>query len=549
LGFAARQVGLPPLVGFLGAGFILHAVGEHGGQTIQGIADLGVTLLLFTIGLNLKVKGLLRPEIWAGTTIHMAITVLVLGLAAWALGGLGLATVAGLDAGTAFLLAFALSFSSTVFAVKILEDKGEAASLHGRTAIGILIMQDVIAVAFLTFSTGEMPSPWALALLGLPLLRPVLGLMMDRCGHGELTPLFGLFAALGVGAAAFALVGLKPDLGALVLGVLMSDHKRAPEVAESLFGLKEVFLVGFFLHIGLYGAPSFQGLLVALVLVLLVPFKSSLFFLLLTLFRMRARSAVLASVSLASYSEFGLIVGSIGVESGWLDSEWLVIIAIALSISFAISSPTNSLAHGIYARFHHWLRWFETEPSHPEETPILLGDADIVIFGMGRIGTGAYDHLRDALGHKVIGIDVDPELVKRHGAAGRHVIVGDATDSDFWARTSLDRERSRLVMLAMPEHNANMYAARRIAAAECGYLIAAVAQFADQVQQLRELGVHAAYDTYAEAGAGFAASVREELEDRLSEVGADRKDQRGAETTRGDRPEAAAAQQRDDRID
>ena len=188
LGFATRRAGLPPLVGFLGAGFVLHAAGIEGGETIGNIADLGVTLLLFTIGLKLKVKGLMRPEIWAGSTIHLAITVVVLGLAALALSGLGVATFAGLDLGTAFLIAFALSFSSTVFAVKVLEDKGEIASLHGRTAIGILIMQDVIAVGFLTFSTG-LPSPWAFALLGLPLLRPILGLIMDRCGHGELLPL------------------------------------------------------------------------------------------------------------------------------------------------------------------------------------------------------------------------------------------------------------------------------------------------------------------------------------------------------------------------
>jgi predicted Kef-type K+ transport protein len=518
-GFAARQAGLPPLVGFLGAGFALHALGVAGGEAIQQVADLGVTLLLFTIGLKLKVKGLVRPEIWAGTTIHMAVTVLVLGVAAFVLAGLGLPALAGLEFGTALLLAFALSFSSTVFAVKILEDKGETASLHGRTTIGILITQDAIAVAFLTFSAGELPSPWAFALLALPLLRPVLGLIMDRCGHGELIPLFGLFAALGVGAAVFALVGMKPDLGALVLGMLMSDHKRAPEVADSLFGLKEVFLVGFFLHIGLYGAPSLAGLLAALLLVLLVPFKSLLFFLLLTRFRLRARSALLASVSLASYSEFGLIVGSIGVEEGWLGSEWLVIIAIALSVSFALSSPTNRFAHGIYARARPWLRWFESTKHHPEETPIQLGDADIVIFGMGRIGTGAYDHIRETLGYRVLGIDIDRGLVRRHHAAGRNVIVGDATDSDFWERTMLDRRQARLVMLAMPEHNANMYAARRIAAVGSDYLIAAVAQFADDAQQLRAMGVHAAYDTYAEAGAGFAASVREELRDRLPEPG------------------------------
>jgi hypothetical protein len=258
---------------------------------------------------------------------------------------------------------------------------------------------------------------------------------------------------------------------------------------------------------------------VVVLLVLLVPLKALLFFYLLTRFKLRARSSLLASLSLASYSEFGLIVGTIAVSNGWFRSEWLVIIAIALAISFVLAAPVNIGAHGLYARFHRPLRWFESDSHHPEEVPISLGAAEIVIFGMGRIGTGAYDHLREHLGDVVIGIDINGATVQQHKAAGRNVIVGDATDSDFWERTSADLRRTRLIMLAMPEHGANMYAAKRIAAADSPYLIAAVAQFPDQAEELRSLGVHAAYNTYAEAGVGFATHVREELRDELLSVG------------------------------
>ncbi|MEM7024584.1 MAG: cation:proton antiporter family protein, partial [Pseudomonadota bacterium] len=343
-------------------------------------------------------------------------------------------------------------------------------------------------------------------------------IFMDRCGRGELLPIFGLFAALGMGAGLFEFVGMKPDLGALILGVLMAGHKRASEVAESLFGLKEVFLVAFFLNIGLSDAPTLQDVLIALLLVVVIPLKTGLFFALLTGFRMRARSSLLASLILSNFSEFGLICGAIGVKAGWLDPDWLVIIAIALAISFTIAAPLNGTAHGVYARWQGRLRRFESAKLHPEEVPILLGEADIVIFGMGRIGTGAYDHIRQTHGHNVIGVEIDPEAVQRHVQAGRNVIVGDATDSDFWERTSLEARRSRLIMLAMPEHNANMFAAQRIAAAGSGYLIAAVAQFPEQVEELTQLGVHAAYDTYAEAGAGFAASVHAGLEEQLVHV-------------------------------
>ncbi len=159
LGFAVKQIGLPPLVGFLAAGFVLNIFGVEGGETLDRIADFGVLLLLFSIGLKLNIKSLLRPEIWVGTSLHMLITVVVFGAGFFALSLTGLSLFAGLSLSASFLIAFALSFSSTVFAVKILEEKGEMTAPHGRTDIGILIMQDIIAVIFLTFSSGKLPSP------------------------------------------------------------------------------------------------------------------------------------------------------------------------------------------------------------------------------------------------------------------------------------------------------------------------------------------------------------------------------------------------------
>lgn len=160
-GFFARLISLPPLVGFLAAGFILNFLGASGGATLQLIADLGVTLLLFTIGLKLKVRALLKPEVWAGTTLHMLTTIVLFGGFGAAAVYSGIILLGVEDLGSIILICFALSFSSTVFAVKVLESRGEMSSVHGRAAIGILIMQDVLAVVFLTISTGKIPSPWA----------------------------------------------------------------------------------------------------------------------------------------------------------------------------------------------------------------------------------------------------------------------------------------------------------------------------------------------------------------------------------------------------
>ncbi|MDW7709837.1 MAG: cation:proton antiporter family protein [Deferrisomatales bacterium] len=510
-GLLARQVGLPPLVGFLVAGFLLNALGAEGGDTLQKVADLGVTLLLFTIGLKLKVKSLLRPEIWAGTSLHMLATVLVFG--ALFSGGLyaGLAPFTDLGWGDILVVAFALSFSSTVFAVKVLEGKGEMSSMHGRVSIGILIMQDVLAVIFLTASTGKVPSPWALAVLALLFLsRPLLYRIMDRCERGELTILYGFFLALVVGAKSFDAVAMKADLGALLIGMLVAEHPKAKEIAKGLLGFKEIFLVGFFLSVGLAGLPTLETFLLAVGLTLLVPLKAGLFFLLLCRFRLRARSSLLASLSLANYSEFGLIVGAVAVANGWLGREWLTVFALALSLTFLLGAPLNARANALYARFQRRLQTFETGGRHPDDMIHPL-TSNVAILGMGRIGTGAYDLMRQRCGATVIGVDYNSAAVAAHRDAGREVILGDAADPDFWELLKAQGafERLELILLAMPKHQANLFAVEQLQRAGFRGGIAAIAMYDDQRDELLRAGVHAAYNIFGEAGAGFAEHVYE----------------------------------------
>jgi len=518
-GFLARLINLPPLVGFLLAGFFLNAMGAEAGELVQTIADLGVTLLLFTIGLKLKLKNLLRPEIWAVASVHMVVSVVAFAAIIKVVALAGVSLFGELSLGSSVLIAFALSFSSTVFAVKVLEEKGEVSALHGRIAIGILIMQDIFAVVFMTFSTGKIPSIWAVALLGLPLLRPLLDKVLDRCGHGELVPLFGLCAALSLGAYVFDLVGLKADLGALVLGMILAPHPRASEMADSLFAFKDVFLVGFFLSIGLGSTPTFATLGVALIFTLLMPLKVGLFFWLLSRFKLRTRTATNASFSLANYSEFGLIVGAVGAANGWIASDWLVVVALALSATFVIASPLNTAFETIYTRIASRLTPFQTVDRHPEEKPIALGGAEAIVVGMGRIGKGTYEYLMPRFDGAVIGIDSNPDRIAQHIEEGRNAILADAADSQFWAR--VQAAHCRLVMLAMPDHGANLRAALRLRAEGFEGRVAAIATYPDQEAALLDSGVDVVFNTYAEAGAGFAGHVCSRLSKGLFESNAE----------------------------
>lgn len=231
-GFIAKQINLPPLVGYLAAGFGLHALGIEPDPSLETFAKLGVELLLFTIGLKLDIKNLLKTEIWAGAIGHMSAIVLLTTLNSLFLASLGLAYFVGLDWQAAALVGFAVSFSSTVFAVKVLEDRGELRARHGQVAIGILIIQDIAAVIFVTFATDKSPSWWALTLLALPLIRPILHKILQRSGHGELLPLAGFFFAFSFGHL-FEMLGLEAHLGALVIGVLLSSQNKTIELAKS----------------------------------------------------------------------------------------------------------------------------------------------------------------------------------------------------------------------------------------------------------------------------------------------------------------------------
>lgn len=509
-GLLAKAAGLPPLMGFLAAGFVLGGLGMQATPVLHEIADLGVTLLLFTIGLKLHIKDLAAPVVWATASLHMLVTTLIAALLLGLLGLLGIAAMQELSLPGVLLVGFALSFSSTVFAVKVFEARGEMGAIHGRIAIGLLIVQDIFAVLFIVASSGKLPSIWALLLFALIPLRPLLLRVLDRVGHGELLVLLGWTTPLA-GAGLFELVGIKADLGALMFGLLLAGHPKANELAKSLVSFKDLFLIGFFLSIGLSGQLDWTALAIAMLIVLLMlPIKTALYFLLMTRQRMRARSATLASFGLANFSEFGLIVGAIGVTQAWLSPHWLTVIALALAISFLIASPLNNVSRRLYARWRHELHRFQTRTRLPGDEMIRAGKSQVVVFGMGRVGTGAYDYLRSQWGDVVLGIDINEDYVERHRAAGRNVTHGDATDADFWARA----ERTghvRLALLAFSDHESNMAVARLLKEQGFDLQLASVAHYPDHEQALRNAGVHAVFNFYASAGESFAEHVADEF--------------------------------------
>jgi len=501
LGLIARSVGLPPLVGYLVAGFGLNAYGVSGGEMLKQAAEIGVLLLLFTVGLKLRVKSLARAEVLVGSILHMVLLIFFVTVVSY------IFTDASLI--TAGVIAMALSFSSTVIAAKVLEEKRELRAFHGRVAIGILIVQDLVAVGFLSVSSGNVPSPWALLLLLLPFTKSLITKFLDFIGHDELLVLFGMLLALVLGGAGFHAIGLSAELGALVLGALLSEHHRSKELYHALWGLKEIFLVGFFLQIGMAGVPTFETFGYAILLSLLLPLKWLLFFVILLLFGLRARTSFLAGLSLATFSEFGLIVGHVAVNNGWLSNDWLVLMAVTVAISFAIAAPINRFAHDIYDYLSKELGRFESQKRHPDDKPISLGAANIVVMGMGRVGLGAYDFLTQRK-KRVVGLDSDPGKVERHRSEGRRVLYADAEDPTLWENLKLDGIEA--ILLAMPDPEANKIAVTQLRKHNYQGHICATGVYPEHISSVIEAGADVAYNYYDEAGVGFAEHVWEALD-------------------------------------
>jgi len=500
-GYTLRLIEMPPLIGYLFAGFFLHFIGVEPVESLDTLADLGITLMLFTIGLKLNVKDLLKTEVWASTLSHMTLWTLLGSSGFLLLATLSVPYFSDLDLKSAALIGFALSFSSTVCIVKLLEESGEMKTRHGQLAIGVLVMQDIVAVLFLVAATGKIPSIWALGLFGLVLIRPLLNHMLMRAGHGELLPLAGFFLALG-GYELFSLVGVKGDLGALVFGMLLSTHPKASELTKSLLSFKDLFLIGFFLSIGFTALPDWSMIGMAAILAVLIPLKYIMFFGIFTRLNLRGRTSYLCALALSNFSEFGLIVAYLCVDSGWLSKEWLVILALAVSLSFILTSVVYRSAHSFYLRHKEKIKSYESDTPLPSDIFVQPKDSEILVIGLGRVGKGAFNALHSIVGDKVWGMDADRSRIQKFQNKGLHVFYGDGEDADLWC--NMDVKNIKLVLLALPSIEDSLNIAEQLHSANYPGEIAAIARFPDEHKQLVDGGIDTVFNFYTEAGFGFA---------------------------------------------
>ena len=139
---------------------------------------------------------------------------------------------------------------------------------------------------------------------------------------------------------------------------------------------------------------------------------------------------------------------------------------------------------------------------HPKDQILDTGDATILIIGMGRVGAGAYRVLEEARANRVLGIELNTDRADELAAAGFNVAIADATDTDFWNMVHLSEPVEEMIVLAMPNHHSNLYAAERIQASGLDCKVVAIAKHESEVQELSKLGI-ASFNLYQEAGEGL----------------------------------------------
>jgi hypothetical protein len=209
-----------------------------------------------------------------------------------------------------------------------------------------------------------------------------------------------------------------------------------------------------------------------------------------------------------AYSEFALIVVDVAVGNGLVGTEWVVVTALAVALSFVVAAPVNASAHELFRSLSPWLERLERDKRHPDDEPISLGRAEILIVGMGRVGAGAYDYLKQQ-NENIVGIDSDPGKIESNLREGRRVAYADAEDPSFWHLLNIDRLRA--IMLALPDLQAKVSAARALRRRGYRGLLSATHLDPEEREPIIEAGCDVTYNYYTEAGVGFARHTYETL--------------------------------------
>lgn len=463
------------LVGILAGPAVLGLSSEN--EPLQLLAEIGITVLLFVVGLKLDMRLIrtLGPVALATGLGQLTFTIIF---------GYGLCYLLGLDWLTALYVAIALTFSSTIIIVKLLSDKGEIDSLHGRIAMGFLIVQDlavVLAMLGLNLyqpSNGQqavMSPLWlAVTLLGsvallFLLMRYALPRLLNMMANSpELLMLMAIAWGTLLAAGADSL-GLSKEIGAFLAGFSLASTSLREAVASRLTSLRDFLLLFFFLHLGLQlDFAHIHGQIgSALVLSVFVLVGNPLIVMaIMGWMGYRKRTGFMAGLTVAQISEFSIIFVAMGIGLGHVGDQALGLTTLVGLITITLSTYMILYAQPLFARLAPWLGVFERHIPHRENADDNTAPGeqpDILVYGMGRYGRQLAAHLERG-GRRVLGVDFDPQALELAREEGLNACYGDAEDADFLNHLPLGCAQALISTIPQREVNAILFRALRSAA-------------------------------------------------------------------------------------
>lgn len=455
------------IVGILAGPAVFGWVAAH--DQIDLLAQIGITVLLFVVGLKLDLRHVrqIGPVALATGLGQLTFTILF-----------GFVIVLALGRGwlEALYVAVALTFSSTIIIVKLLSDKRELDSLHGRIAVGFLIVQDLaVVIAMMVMSGlggigGEAVGGTTLALSLLArlggaalmlyiLMRFVLPRAVDTLARSqELLLIFAI--AWGTALAALGeYVGFSKEAGAFIAGFSLASTAYREAINARLASIRDFLLLFFFIDLGAKLDFSTLGeeVSTAVVLSLFVLIGNPLIVMaIMGYMGYRKRTSFLAGLTVAQISEFSIIFVAMGISLGHIGTGALGLTTLVGLITIALSSYMILYSHRLYGWLAPWLGIFErTTPFRElavENTPTQSERPDVLVFGLGRYGSRLALKLM-AQNMRVMGVDFDPEVIKTRQLAGMDARFGDCEAPEFIE--SLPLAGVPWVVSCLPDSNAN----------------------------------------------------------------------------------------------
>jgi Kef-type K+ transport system membrane component KefB/Trk K+ transport system NAD-binding subunit len=431
------------LVGLIIGPSVLNWI--HSTDNIHFLSEMGLTLLLFVVGLRLDlhiIRQMGKVAVIAGLA-QIIITSLLAFL---------LAISFGMPVVTSVYIALALTFSSTIIIVKLLSDKKETDSLQGRLALGILIMQDltvIVAMIVLSAVTTKSAAPigylplmmmakgaalllgmWILTFKILPWLLKILS------KSTELLVLFGIALALAI-AFLSEYLGFGKEVGAFLAGISLASTDYREILGAKLVSLRDFLLIFFFIDLGSkleinnLGPQLFAAIIFTIFVLAVKPFIIST---ILSFMKYQKRTGFMTGIYLAQISEFSLILIAAGVKNGHLDKDTTGFITLVTLLSIGFSSHMIQSSQQLYSKISPYLR--TKKNVKPLEDTIEVS-SDIIIFGIGEYGTNIANNLTKH-SRSITGIDFDPQAVTIWKNMEKSALLGDAEDIDFINSISFD---------------------------------------------------------------------------------------------------------------